>query len=302
MMLDRWVSKGIFILVTALSVSACVERTHSGGKQAEALNEGNAMTNEVVIRLGESGPDFTKRYPNLVRKQHQPAGIDFYSIDWNSLPRGVVRLDHGAHSFNVEDVLGVQGVQELGALEGEGMNGFSIFAGVTPPEFIDHDEARLKTHAILRRILDAGWRPFLNPSRPRLSGQARLDYVLNVTNSIGLDARLVPTLEEWMNIPSITRWPLYADGLFMEIYFQRQPNPADPDKSGAYLLTYDIKTEAEHYRGYVESEDRLRWKELLPAKMKRVAQVRATKETELRAQGIPIDETYRDPPLPPLDE
>lgn len=260
------------------------------------------MTDQVTIKLGESGASYLTRYPDKIRVNHQPAGLDFYTIRWSKKPRGAARIEHGSHSFSIDNVLSISTAEDQADLKPEGLFEFSINAGVTDTEFIDHDEARLKTHAILRRILDAGWRPIVLRGTARLSGQARLDAVLNVTDEIGLDARHLPTLEEWMRIPNMTGWPLYADGVFMDISFQRQPNPANAEKSGAYLLTFIVKTEAEYYRNYLKSVDRVRWKEVLPEVMLRQEKYRADEEAKIRDLGIAIDETYRDPPLPSFDE
>ncbi len=254
----------------------------------------------VTIRLGEQGPDFAKRYPE-VRIVKQPAGIDFYTLRWDKPPRATVRLEHEHHSLVIEDVLSVMSSQDLQEpFKQEGFAQFRIGAGITTPDLISHDEARLKTHAILRQILDAGWQQVIERSEPRLKGKARQDYMFATSNLNCLDATYVPTFEEWMRIESRTPWSFYASGLFMEVSFTREPTLTDPAKPGSYLLTFDIKTATEYFRGFAGPDNRLRWKEVLPQELTKVATVRAEKETELRAKGITIDESYKDPPVPAL--
>ena len=103
-----------------------------------------------------------------------------------------------------------------------------------------------------------------------------------------------------MRIESHTPWSFYADGLYMEVSFTRERTLTDPTKPGSYLLTFNIKTETEYFRGFAGPDNRLRWKEVLPQELAKVAVTRAQKETELRAKGVPIDESYQDPPVPAL--
>ena len=258
------------------------------------------MTTDVSIKLGETGPSFAKRYPGSARVTHSTPNVDFYQIDWEQRAPGQVRVEHGKHSFVIEDALGVQAPQELGDFKAEGLYNYTIFAGVSASDLIPHDEARLKTYAILKRIVDVGWKTTTPRSRPRLKGQARLDYVLDASSSVGLDPRQIPTFEEWMRIESHTPWSFYADGLYMEVSFTRERTLTDPTKPGSYLLTFNIKTETEYFRGFAGPDNRLRWKEVLPQELAKVAVTRAQKETELRAKGVPIDESYQDPPVPAL--
>lgn len=293
MYVPRWF---LALAIGVLELTAC----HPSAADKPIPKKEPAMSQEVSIKLGELGPDFAKRYPTVVKVQHQPAGVDFYGIDWDKRPRGVVHFQKGNASLVIEDVLGISAMQDLGALKAEGFSELNVFAGVTEPDLISHDEARLKTYALLRRLLDTGWKSTIARSRPRLAGKERLAYVLNVTNSIDLDPSYLPTFEEWMLIPSHTGWRLYADRVFMDINFTRESTLTDPAKPGSYLLTFKITSETEHFRSYVESEDRPRWKELLPAILSKLAATRAQREAELKAKGVTIDETYQDPPLPKL--
>lgn len=258
------------------------------------------MAPTVAIGVGEPGSDFVNRYPGIVRIQHQPTGIDFYSIDWDRPPRAVVRVEHGANTFEISNSFGVQAMQDTEEMKSEGLSQVTVYAGVSDPGLISHDEARLQTFKILRQVLNAGWQQVIEPDGPRLKGKFRLDYMLATTNSNGLDASYVPTFEEWMSIPSRTPWSFYANGVYMDIVFTREPTLTDPTKPGSYLLTFNMKSEVEHLRGYAGPDHRLNWKPFVQPELGKAAEVRAQKEGELRARGIPIDEFYRDPPLPRL--
>jgi hypothetical protein len=143
-----------------------------------------------------------------------------------------------------------------------------------------------------------GWQQVIERSEPRLKGKARQDYMFTTSNLNGLDATHMPTFEEWMRIESRTPWSFYANGVYLEVSFTRESTLTDPTKPGAYLLSFNIKTEAEYFRGYAGPDNRLRWKEVVPKELVKVAALRAQKEAELKAKGVPIDESYQDPPVP----
>jgi len=258
----------------------------------------DVIPQQVTIKIGEQGQSFLKHYPMLVKIQHQPVGIDFYNIDWDRLPRGVVTVGYDKHSLVIENVLGISAGQDLGALANEGLSEVDIKAGIASSDLITHDEARSKTYALLQSLVGKGWQPITPMSDPRLKGKARFDYVLGTDQFIGLDPSYTPTLDEWMHIESNTYWRFYANHVYLTVRFTRERTLTDPAKPGAYLLSFNVKTDLEEFRGYVKPEDRQHWKELLPAVLTKFAATRAQKETELRAKGIAIDETYHDPPVP----
>lgn len=287
-------------LIFSLGAAGCSKIASSNNDLEPQSKKVTAMTQQMTIKVGEQGESLKKRYPDLVRVQHQPAGVDFYKVGWSTRPRGIVTIEHGKYTFSIEDVLSISSLQDLNALASEGLFEFDVNAGITEPDLIPHDEARLKTHAILQRILQAGWKPLVGRSDPRLSGKDQQNYMFATSNVNGLDPRHTPTFEEWMQIESRTPWSFYVDHLYLTVNFTRERTLTDSEKPGAYLLNFNIKSEAEEFRGYVAPLDRAKWKELLPAELAVVAKLRQKKETELRAKGIKIDESYEDPPVPNL--
>jgi hypothetical protein len=287
------------LLLSGVLIAGCKELSHP--KSIEPTQQkASVMTKEVTIKLGELGPELLKRYPDLVKVQHQPAGVDFYAIDWDKRPRGVVTFAHGKNQFTINNVVGISAGQDLGELTHEGLSEYTILAGITDPDLISHDEARLKTYVLPKNIEQAGWKIITSRSRPRLTGNDRLNYAPNTSTSIGQDIEYVPTLQEWMRIEDLTAWEFYADHQYLKVYFKRERTLLDPAKPGSYLLTYTIKSEAEHFRAYVGPEGRASWKELLAGELATRPDKRAKAEATLKAQGLPIDETYQDPPLPKL--
>jgi hypothetical protein len=291
------------LLLLALSFSAvmgCQKATDFTSKEP-TQQKAILMPQQVTLEIGVQGDALLKRYPDLVRVDRQPAGLDFYQIDWDTKPQGIVTIAHGKNSFVIEEVFGVMGTYNHDWIN-EGINDFDITAGINASEFISHDDARLKTYAILQKILQAGWQAFIWRDEPRLQGKIRQDYVLHDQSADGLDPNYLPTFDEWMKINSRTNWLFYVEHMYLTVSFTREHTMTDPSKPGAYLLNFNLKSEAEHYRGYVGvgSVNRTKWKELLPASLAKLPPIRAKAEAELRAKGINIDETYQDPPVPDL--
>ena len=287
------------LLVLGLSsfMLACQQTEHTDA--ANTSKETQAMSKHVTIKVGESGEDFAKRYPELLDINRQPAGVDFYRINLDNNPRGTVTVEHGKHSIFIPGTIAVTGYIDRSFLS-DGLAEFDIYAELSEPEFITHDEARLKTYAILQEVLKAGWRPLTDESEPRITGQDRLDYVLNTFKYIGLDPSFLPSFKEWMQLEDSTKWYFYADHLYLDVSFKRAPEYLDPEKPGAYLLNFNLKSEAEYYKAYVAPRNRAKWKELFPASYAKLAPQRAKKEAALIAKGIKIDTDYQNPPLPDL--
>ncbi len=255
------------------------------------------ISSNTIVHLGEQGEAFAKHYPSQINIDRQPAGVDFYSIDWKPSAPGTVTFEHGKHTFTVKNALDVSGYQNIDFPE-EGMPELDITAGITAPEFIAHDEARQQMFAILQRISQAGWQIFIDRDDPRLRGKDAFNYVMTTSHYSTLDASYLPTFEEWMQIESRTIWKFYADHVYLEVNFTREHTLTDPTKPGAYLINFNLKNEAEHFRGYVGPDNRKRWKELLPAELAKLPPMRAEAEAKMRAKGVQIDETYQDPPVP----
>ena len=260
------------------------------------------MTQQMSIKIGEQGKDWLGRYPALVKSYKPTPNVTSFAADWDAKPRGVVKIDHGKYSIEIEDVLSIASMQ-VAVHDGEGLFEYSINAGLSTNNdqgLIAHEEARNRVYAILKRIEQKGWRNLISEDDPRVTGKDRLNYVLTVTNSIGLDTKYVPTLDEWMRIPNLTPWNFYGEHQYLTVYFGRERTLLDPTKPGSYLLTYTLTSEVENYRGYVGADNRKDWKQKLLAALADLKQRRAKAEAALKAQGIKIDETYQDPPLPDL--
>lgn len=279
-----------FCCLTGCEQSKVVE----SGEVAVVPSESVRALPTLTIRLGESGESFQKRYPFGVRINRQPAGIDFYGLDWGRAPYAWIRFVQGDHSLDIHHVNGAQTSEDHDFKE-EGFAEWTIHALLDPAQELPHGEAEARIHKLLRAAMDAGWRQYVDGGDPRLLGQDRLNVVLQGSTWIGLDARYEPSLENWLKIPDRTPWKLCVDGAFMEVLFTRQALPGSDASKAVYLLTFNIKSQNEYLRGGVESDHLKKWREVLPAVSKQAAAQRAEEERVLRDRGVEIDEGYVDP-------
>jgi hypothetical protein len=259
----------------------------------------NAMAKEPVteLRIGNKGSTLVAQNRSNAKTDSQPAGLNFYELQWPSTEKGKVIIAQGETRLPIGNVLSVTGVEDTDYLI-EGMSEISINSTLTKKDLVGHDEARLLVFALFKQIRDTGWQVAIPRSIPRISGQIMTKLLLETGMRTTLDPAYMPSLQEWMQLENLTGWQFYLDRVFMRVQFTRETTLIDPLKPGAYLLSITLKSESEHFRGYVKARDRAKWKELLPSVVAGMRQKRAAMETELRSKGFAIDERYTDPPLP----
>jgi len=259
------------------------------------------MESKINLKINESSTDFVRRNSSLIKVVNRPPGVNFYVARWDQKKPGTATFDHGKNSFSIENILSITAVEDSLSSQ-EGLVKFNVNAAPAATDLIGHDEARKKFISVLQNIRKAGWNIFIDEGDPRLRGQAMLNFALSESSSSSLDADYEPTFAEWMSTRSNMLWQFYANRVYLTVSFSREPTLLDPQKPGAYLISFTIESENEHYRGYVTPNQRAKWKSVLPSQLQYLPGMREKKEDELRAKGIRIDETYQNPPLPNLNE
>jgi hypothetical protein len=263
--------------------------------------ETEIMESKINLKINESSTDFVRRNSSLIKVVNRPPGVNFYVARWDQKKPGTAIFDHGKNSFSIENILSITAVEDSLSSQ-EGLVKFNVNAAPAATDLIGHDEARKKFISVLQNIRKAGWNIFIDEGDPRLRGQAMLNFALSESSSSSLDADYEPTFAEWMSTRSNMLWQFYANRVYLTVSFSREPTLLDPQKPGAYLISFTIESENEHYRGYVTPNQRAKWKSVLPSQLQYLPGMREKKEDELRAKGIRIDETYQNPPLPNLNE
>lgn len=251
----------------------------------------------VELEIGEKGDVFARKNSSHVRIDRQPAGLNFYEFGWPMKELGNVVIRHGKLQLPINYVLSATGIEDMDFVA-EGISDIKINFALSNSKLISHDEARLKMFSLMQNISKTGWRAVVPRDAARIHGRERNDYLLDSQDYIGFDPNYLPTLNEWMRYESMSEWQFYFDRVFLTVEFNREHTLLDPAKLGAYLISINLESEAQHFRGYVSPSDRPRWKELLPSAVARMAKNRAKIEAALRLKGRSIDESYVDPLLP----
>ena len=255
----------------------------------------------VEIQVGEMGSSFASRNADRLKIDRQPAGLNFYEIRFPGQTKGSATVNSGTRKFVIENILSITGTEDLD-FKDEGLSEFSINCAISATELISHDNARMRFFSMLQDLTRAGWKTTIPRGAPRLLGKEMTNYLLRSRQEVTLDSSYIPSLDEWMRLPSLTGWEFYANHAYLTVTFTREHTLTDPEKLGAYLVSFELKNEAEEFRGHVGGSGRNRWKEILPKELTKLAQERVKKETELRQHGTKIDETYVDPPIPDLSK
>jgi len=257
------------------------------------------MSSQLTFSINEPAKEFIKLNSDTVKTVNRPPGVNFYVARWDAKNLGIANFTHPNNSFVITNVLSVTAADDMHSPE-EGLVHFSINAGISADEFITHDEARVGFIKVLQMIRRSGWEVFISEGDPRLRGKDMLNFALIQSPSSSLDADYHPTFDEWMKIPSNTRWSFYGEDVYLSIEFMREPTMLDPEKPGSYLITYTFESENEHYRNYVEPEQRVHWRESLLRQFSTLPILREKTEAELGSRGIKIDTQYRGPKAPEL--
>ena len=277
--MKTFLSGCIAALMLSMVVSACT--------QENAPN--NTMQPAINIQLGLHGSAFCNALgQEKARINRQPAGVNFYERNWSSNSQGSVQFEHGPHSFTLNNVLTIMGTEDQRRLA-FGVEDIYISFGLSPDDDTSHNDARLQTMALLKRLQDAGWQQYYLISSARLKGRSSLtEYVM--------DARYVPSFEEWMRLDSM-QWKLQANGVYMAITLDRDGTRLDPEKPGAYLISMTLNTEEYYCRVGLPEAERSDWKTAYPNSLAMHKGYRADEEKAARAKGLEIDTDYQDQPI-----
>lgn len=253
--------------------------------------------NKVEFNLRESGDTFKSRYSELVKALRQPVGVTFYNVQWPSGKKGAVKINAGSTTLEVDNVLHLSAAQDE-AFQNEGIATINVISGISGPNGISHLGARDYLFSALAKLRKAGWAPTIPFGAPRLRGREMLMYKAESGKFTTLDADYVPTLDEWLQLEDLTIWELHGDRAFLKVSFKRQSKSGDPAGLDIYLITYELTSDVNYFRGFVDPLHRGEWKTLLQAELDELAVKRKNIERQLSIRGVHIDTGYKDPVAP----
>ncbi|MCF6260972.1 MAG: hypothetical protein L3J98_12580 [Gammaproteobacteria bacterium] len=254
----------------------------------------------MKIKLGEPGKQFLQgnHLDDRGNVDRQPAGLNFYKHHWGTTYPGTVYIENGIHSFKIQHVVSITGTESAKKPE-KGLYSFNIRAGITAADYVLHDEARLAFITLLQTLAQAGWRPSIPYSLPRLSGEQAFKYYLEDDMYDTLPVNYAPTLEEWMRIKS-GGWYFYAGDLFLDIAVRRGGSQV-VDEPGAYLLSISLYGKEEQGRSYFRGKKRDQWQDYWIETIKDLKKDRYAIEEKLIKKGYTIDTGYVEPIVHPAD-
>lgn len=255
-----------------------------------------ADNNIATIALGD--PRASYLGPKGPRIERKAVGIDFHEHDWPFDQLGTVRYAQGAYSFELPFVSGVMGTYNRDDPV-RGIYAWSITAFPMAGETIPHAQARDKLFRFFAALLHSGWRQYIRPSVPRLSGVQTMRYFSEKGGAFSPDPAYVPTLDEWMQLNKhLPDWQFWADGCYMMVRVIDEPSLRNPARPGVYMFDINIETESANFQAYfTKVADMKRWQQLLPAELQRMQEHRARTEAALQQRGYVIDTSYEDPPI-----
>lgn len=286
--LTEWLYRILCAALASARLSGC-------GKKDEGTDP--PVDQNIHIQLGQSGDDILKRYPGGFILSDHPSGAKFYAAKWTKDARGTIEVGTADTLFVVNHALSVTG-NYSSSFPSENIIEWNINAGLAGSSPIMHDDARQQFLSILERLRKASWRRYIDLDAPRLSGTEAIRYAQSTSSIYGLDPAHPPTLNEWMHLPGRTLWKFSSKSGYLTITLSRDLSIGDVHQPGAYFVEYNLRTESEQLRQLVGPDKRTIFQQALPAEIKLMKEERQQAENALRQQGIRIDESYKDPPIP----
>jgi hypothetical protein len=233
---------------------------------------------------------------------NHPSGIVFYQREWRRGSLGIVEFLHGKHSFKVDNVLSVLGVDDR--MLPDGIYQWEINFGVSPEQSDTHEAALSRMVRLLSDLKAKGWARYIGVNDPRLAGKDAWHY-FSTNSEYSLDAAYVPKIDEWKAVvKEMPQWNFFADGVYLDVSLM-ESNMGGFVGKATYLISIKVRSEYAFYGlGFFpgDAEKIHHWKTLLPAELQKYHADRLKVEAALKAQGYTIDTTYQDPPIKALQE
>lgn len=249
---------------------------------------------KIEIALGQSGEDLEKKYGSLVKANRKNVGLNFLTIDANRHGASVTAVvKSGSLITSIPNAMSIMATEDRDRKVG--FTDLLITAEVNRDDFVLHPVAHQYVLNLIQSLRKTGWRYNLYATNPRLKGQA----AFNQFKQSNLDPDYQLSFEQWMALQAPLTWEFYADHTYLTLTVDRDISHLDPAKPGAYFISLTFQPIEEAERLQVDEKDRDHWRDTWVKRNLAYRAERNIKEAKLRAQGIPIDTVYKDPPLPP---
>ncbi|MCY1280021.1 hypothetical protein D9M70_287930 [compost metagenome] len=223
-----------------------------------------------------------------------------YSANSANLPSVVIR--HNGQALALQHVTRFMTSSNLQA--STAMESFDMTIRGLPDDST-HEENQSFIYSIISTIKAAGWKRYISPSSPRISGAQAANITspdevagLHVFSHPWFDPDHTMSMEQWLKAGSFYSWYFYNPGAHLKLTAWRIDTKTASATHGNYLVSLEFQADDYYWRyGFDTKEEQANWKKLLPAELRKYAELRAENEARLRAAGIEIDESYQNPPI-----
>nr|WP_049068261.1 hypothetical protein [Acinetobacter baumannii] len=136
----------------------------------------NKNQDVIALHFGEQGmQDFSKNSTTPV--DHQPAGMNFLSLDWTPPQLGRVRVITEKSNLEIENVISVLGTQTA-RRSNDGIQIMDIDANLHSNEYTTSQEAYAAYTKLVHQINDKQWKQYFLPFSIRIDKQDNLKHIL----------------------------------------------------------------------------------------------------------------------------
>lgn len=271
------------------------------------------LPDTVSITLPESSKHFVNRFPENYAGPSDDSeffNVNQYEIDFNQ--KKTVVFEYGKHTFKIPHVSSITAYENRSHNPFLGVNQFDMFSGLGKSSNVSDEEARQNFYNLIRQMHQAGWTDLISRSAPRIKhdrknaaaffevegGRIKAKPITGIPTAIEL------TPEEWKKLPNLAQiGTLYAEGVLVEFMLGKDGSEQYRDQygNGQYALRITISAYWDFLRLYAQEEfGKPGYREALDKELRLRAKERKKMEDKARAAGFEIDESYQDPPVPPL--
>ncbi|KPN74176.1 hypothetical protein AKG43_04270 [Neisseria sp. 74A18] len=273
----------------------------------------DTLPETVSITLPESAQHFANRFTGYIDDESpgEPYSLTRYSATF--APEKTALFEHGKYSFKLPYVGSVT-AHEYNQEPFLGIHKLIIYADLGKTSNISDEEARQNFYRLVKQMHQAGWRDLISPVDSRIQMNRKNaaaffgmeDGYFRVKPITGIPTTIELTPAEWKQLSHLSNiGTLYADGVVVSLRLGKDNDEQYRDKygNGQYALMVTIEAYWNQVRMDAQEEfGKPTFNDAVKKKYQTYAMIRKLEEDKARAQGFEIDESYQDPPIPPLIE
>lgn len=280
----------LYIGLLSILLCACQPNTSLG-------NEEKKMSINEVYQLGfglEGEQQFIKYAQQ--GEDRQPAGMGFLNLLWSPPNLATVNINLGPHSLSIPNTISVLGTKINYDKSMQGVQIFDLNAALNKEEYVTEEQAYNAYRVLIKQLESKGWKQYFIPFSARFHKKDNLKLILE--SGKVADPFDILSFKDWNEVfnnePSIVI-RLYLPDYILSITLSKTGHLRDQVQ---YMLRFSFESVKYNRRNLISKAYKMSETELEEAylaNVKRHAMLRKMEETELKAKGYHIDESYQDP-------